>query len=99
MPADNELDLDKLFLPAWAQEPASANLYAEYQGEEAGPDRRGPRRGGRPEDRGRRRERRPGFESRAGGRREEGRHGERRPERRGAPEERGQRRGPPGRGG
>jgi len=44
---ENELDLDKLFLPAWAQEPASANLYAEYQGDDRGPreDRRGQRRG------------------------------------------------------
>ncbi len=47
---DNELDLDKLFLPAWAQEPASANLYAKYEGEEAprDRDRRGPRSGRRP---------------------------------------------------
>src|SRR5947209_8918398 len=50
---DNELDLDKLFLPAWAQEPASANLYAKYEGGD-GPrergrdrDRRGPRPPGR----------------------------------------------------
>src|SRR6185436_19592311 len=59
---DNELHLDKLFLPAWAQEPASANLYAKYEGEdgprdrERGRDRRGPRppaRGGPPGDRGR----------------------------------------------
>src|SRR5438045_1828057 len=58
---DNELDLDKLFLPAWAQEPASANLYAKYEGEEGprdrerGRDRRGPRppgHGGPPRDRG-----------------------------------------------
>src|SRR5437868_2051706 len=46
----DELDLEKLFLPAWAQEPASANLYAKYEGEEM-PDRRGDRR-----DRPRRRE-------------------------------------------
>jgi len=43
---DNELDLEKLFLPAWAQEPSSAKQYANYQG------------GG--EDRGDRRERRGG---------------------------------------
>src|ERR1035437_7348684 len=45
---DSELDLDKLFLPAWAQEP-SASKYAKYVGETeryARPgarDRRGPR--------------------------------------------------------
>lgn len=43
---DNELDLEKLFLPAWAQEPASAKQYANYQG--GGEDRsdRKDRRGG-----------------------------------------------------
>ena len=43
---DNELDLEKLFLPAWAQEPASAKQYANYQG--GGEDRsdRRDRRGG-----------------------------------------------------
>jgi hypothetical protein len=44
---DNELDLEKLFLPAWAQEPSSAKQYANYQGggEERGDrrERRGPR--------------------------------------------------------
>ena len=46
---DSELDLDKLFLPAWAQEP-SASKYAHYQGETERPDRRGDRdrRGPRP---------------------------------------------------
>ena len=46
---DNEFDLDKLFLPAWAQEP-SASKYAKYEGEEERPDRRGDRdrRGPRP---------------------------------------------------
>ena len=43
---DNELDLEKLFLPAWAQEPATAKQYANYKG--GGDDRpdRGDRRGG-----------------------------------------------------
>jgi hypothetical protein len=43
---DNELDLEKLFLPAWAQEPASAKQYANYKG--GGEDRsdRRERRGG-----------------------------------------------------
>jgi hypothetical protein len=51
---DNELDLDKLFLPAWAQEP-SASKYAHYEGESERPDRRGDRdrRGPRPPGRGR----------------------------------------------
>src|ERR1035437_2173027 len=44
---DSELDLDKLFLPAWAQEP-SASKYAKYEGETERPDRYGDRnrRGG-----------------------------------------------------
>ena len=46
---DSELDLDKLFLPAWAQEP-SASKYAHYEGETERPERRGDRdrRGPRP---------------------------------------------------
>src|SRR5438128_308104 len=44
---ENEFDLEKLFLPAWAQEPASAK-YAKYEGgeqrDERRDDRRGPRR-------------------------------------------------------
>ena len=46
---DSELDLDKLFLPAWAQEP-SASKYAKYEGETERFDRRGDRdrRGPRP---------------------------------------------------
>lgn len=63
---ENEFDLEKLFLPAWAQEPASVNRYAQYTGEDARPDRRddrrddrrGPRRGGPRPDRGPRPERR-----------------------------------------
>src|SRR6185312_103718 len=44
---DNELDLEKLFLPAWAQEPSSQKQYANYQGGgEDRSDRRGDRRGG-----------------------------------------------------
>jgi len=46
---DNELDLEKLFLPAWAQEPAPAKQYANYQGGgEDRPDRRDRRGGPRP---------------------------------------------------
>src|SRR5512136_2585879 len=46
---DSDFDLDKLFLPAWAQEP-SASKYAHYEGETERPDRRGDRdrRGPRP---------------------------------------------------
>ncbi len=49
---DNELDLEKLFLPAWAQEsPSTSSKYAHYEGETErfdrsrgrGPERRGPR--------------------------------------------------------
>ncbi len=47
MSMPDELDLEKLFLPAWAQEPASANLYAQYEGEDK-PDRRGEGRRDRP---------------------------------------------------
>src|SRR5712671_5651817 len=76
-PPENELDLEKLFLPAWAQEPASANLYAKYEGgderrERSRDDRRGPRPPGRRgppgERRGGDRPRRPeGGERRPGG--------------------------------
>src|SRR4051812_10550589 len=53
---ENDFDLEKLFLPAWAQEPSSAK-YAKYEGEDR-PDRRddrGPRRpgGNRPREGGR----------------------------------------------
>jgi hypothetical protein len=44
---ENELDLEKLFLPAWAQESSSAKHYAQYEGEDK-PDRRDDRRGRRP---------------------------------------------------
>lgn len=45
---DNEFDLEKLFLPAWAQEDPSASKYAKYEGEVERPERRGERRGPRP---------------------------------------------------
>jgi len=46
---DSDFDLDKLFLPAWAQEP-SASKYAHFEGETERPERRGDRdrRGPRP---------------------------------------------------
>ncbi|HEU5123035.1 MAG TPA: hypothetical protein VFW05_03120 [Verrucomicrobiae bacterium] len=45
---ENELDLEKLFLPAWAQEPASAKQFANYEAREERPDRRGGDRPRRP---------------------------------------------------
>src|SRR3954447_13924556 len=81
MPPENELDLDKLFLPAWAQEPASTNLYAKFEGETRS-DRRDDRRGPRPP-------RRPG-QGPPQGRRPEGRRSDS-----GGPNR--DRRGPPGR--
>ncbi len=46
---ETDLDLEKLFLPAWAQEPASINRYAKYAGGEDKPERRrDERRGPRP---------------------------------------------------
>jgi len=45
---DNELDLEKLFLPAWAQEGPSAAKYAQYEGETERAERRNERRGPRP---------------------------------------------------
>src|SRR5262249_39740622 len=85
---DNELDLDKLFLPAWAQEP-SASKYAAYEGEAERPERRGG-------DRDRRGPRPPRREGGFGARRDDRRAGGDRPQR-GGP---GDRRGPrPGGGG
>jgi hypothetical protein len=73
-PPENELDLEKLFLPAWAQEPASANLYAKYEGGDDRPDR------GRDDRRGPRRDRRgPPGERRGGERPRRPDLGERRP--------------------
>ncbi len=66
---DNDFNLEKLFLPAWAQEEPSAAKYAKYDAPEERSDRRPDRRGPRPP-------RREGF----GPRRDEGRpRGERRP--------------------
>ncbi len=44
---DNEFDLEKLFLPAWAQQEPSSAKYAHYEGEEEKPDRRDAQRGPR----------------------------------------------------
>ncbi len=51
---ENELDLDKLFLPSWAQGTAATKQYANYEAREERPDRRGDRPGqggGRPQPR------------------------------------------------
>src|SRR5512138_3748505 len=45
---DSDFDLEKLFLPAWAQEEPSSAKYAKYEGEVDRPDRREGRRGSRP---------------------------------------------------
>jgi hypothetical protein len=65
--SDVEIDLEKLFLPAWAQEPATANRYAKFAGEPAEREdrkREGRRGGPRREPFGERRGPRP---PRAGG--------------------------------
>ncbi len=62
MSTENEFDLEKLFLPAWAQEPSSSKQYAQYEGKEEReferrserPNRPPQRRGGPPSPRGRR---------------------------------------------
>lgn len=86
---DNEFDLEKLFLPSWAQEPASAK-YAHYEGETERPDRREGRRGPRPPRRdfppgGRRDDNRPRGDRRGprpqGGGRDRGPMGDRGPRR------------------
>jgi hypothetical protein len=91
---ENELDLEHLFLPAWAQQPSSVKQYAQYDGrEEERGDRRGDRRPGR---------RRPPRDELGGRRRDEGGP---RPAPRGPRPEGGQNRPPsrerrgPGRGG
>ncbi len=52
-PSETELDLDSLFLPAWAQQPANKNLYAKYEGREEARDSRGDRPRRPPSDRSR----------------------------------------------
>ena len=82
---ENELDLEKLFLPAWAQQPSSAKLYAQYEGGDEPRERRGGPRGRRPE----RREGAPRGPRPPGERRDRGP----RDERRGPPRREGDRRG------
>ncbi|HTH47159.1 MAG TPA: hypothetical protein VMB21_06585 [Candidatus Limnocylindria bacterium] len=42
-PSELSLDLEKAFLPAWAQQPSDAARYAKYEGTEGAGERRGPR--------------------------------------------------------
>jgi hypothetical protein len=65
---ETDLDLEKLFLPAWAQESPSVNRYAKFTGGEERPDRREDRRG-----RGPRPPRREGGERPASGARRDDR--------------------------
>src|SRR6516162_7999331 len=46
-PENDLFNLDNLFAPAWAKQPATADRYAKYEGREETFDR-GDRRGGRP---------------------------------------------------
>jgi hypothetical protein len=63
---ETDLDLEKLFLPAWAQESPAVNRYAKYEGgrQDEGRDRRGDRR-----------DRPPRGEAGFGGNRDRGRQG------------------------
>lgn len=63
---ENEFDLEKLFLPAWAQEEPTSAKYAKYEVHESPADRRGDRRGPRPP-------RREGGPGGPGGRRDDNR--------------------------
>ena len=94
MSTENEFDLEKLFLPAWAQEPSSSKQYAQYEGrEEKGFERR-PQRPNRPPQRrpapGPRREENRRSDDRPGPPRGKGR--ERFPGKEGPPRERGEQR-------
>jgi hypothetical protein len=95
-PTTNEDLLDLKMMPAWANEPAQANHYANFEGEDADAgqrrsdrprnrnrdrDQRGPRKPDRRDERPKRDGRGPGPRSRPdGGRRESGPQRERRPE-------------------
>jgi hypothetical protein len=82
-PPETELDLDSLFLPAWAQQPANKNLYAKYEGREESRDaQRGGERPRRPQgDRSRspRGSRPPDRRAQSGGQRPSGPRAEQRP--------------------
>src|SRR5271167_4398567 len=46
-PPESEFDLEKLFLPAWAQGPPAVNKYAGFAGDDRPPREHGDRQGGR----------------------------------------------------
>jgi hypothetical protein len=64
--AEMDLDLEKLFQPAWAQEKPAGNRYEKFAGEPAGGDDR-KREGRRGESFGERRDRRPRSDGKFGG--------------------------------
>jgi hypothetical protein len=76
--SEADIDLEKLFLPAWAQEKPEKNRYEKFTGEEGERPRREKRRGNFSENRG---EQRPRFPKRPGDKRDF-----RRPDRREQPE-------------
>src|SRR5271154_5721806 len=46
-PPESEFDLEKLFLPAWAQGSPTVNKYASFAGDDRPPREHGDRQGGR----------------------------------------------------
>jgi len=70
-----EFDLEKLFLPAWAQDPPQANRYADFAGEERAERKFDDRRGRRPPRRDQ-----PGLPKPRGRRPEGADRGDRRPD-------------------
>ena len=80
-PPDSEFDLEKLFLPAWAQGPPSVNKYAGFAGEDRPPRERGERLPGR---------RPPRRDFDRQGARPKGGRPQDRPERQGGPRKRGE---------
>jgi hypothetical protein len=93
-PENDLFNLDNLFAPAWAKEPAEANRYAKFEGRDETTDR-DERRGGRPRFGGPRREGGPRPPRGPGGPRPEGARGPGGP-RFGGPRPGGERRGGPG---
>jgi hypothetical protein len=81
IPPESEFDLEKLFLPAWAQGPPSVNKYAGFAGEDRPPRDYGERPGGR---------RPPRRDFDRQGARPKGGRPQDRPARQGGPRERGE---------
>jgi hypothetical protein len=75
--SEADIDLEKLFLPAWAQEKSEKNRYEKFTGDEGERPRHDKRRGKPPENRGDRGERRDRFPKKFGDKKDF-----RRPERR-----------------